>query len=117
MFAALKQQFRIWLFRHKIESGTVTLNQRRIFILPTRQGFGFAFLLLLMLLGDINYNLSLGYVLTFLLGTTGMMTMLHAFRNMAQLEIRAGRVDSVFAGDMAQFVFHFHNSGALPRYH
>ena len=116
MLATLRQRFRIWLFRHKIESGTVTLNQRRIFILPTRQGLGFAFLLLLMLLGDINYNLSLGYVLTFLLGTTGMMTMLHAFRNMAQLEIRAGRAGAVFAGEMAQFVFHFHNSGRLPRY-
>ncbi len=112
----LKQKFRAWLFRHKVESGTVTLNQRRIFILPTRQGLGFAFLLLLMLIGDINYSLSLGYVLTFLLGTTGMMTMLHAFRNMAQLEIRAGRVDPVFAGDTAQFVFCFHNSGRLPRY-
>ena len=117
MIAIFKQKFRTWLFRHKVEGGTVTLNQRRIFILPTRQGLGFAFLLLLMLLGDINYNLSLGYVLTFLLGTTGMMTMLHAFRNMAQLEIRAGRVDAVFAGDMAQFVFYFHNSGKLPRYH
>ncbi|MDE2309944.1 MAG: DUF58 domain-containing protein [Betaproteobacteria bacterium] len=117
MLTTLTQKFRIWLFRPKIESGTVTLNQRRIFILPTRQGLGFAFVLLLMLLGDINYNLSLGYVLTFLLGTTAMMTMLHAFRNMAQLEIRAGRVDAVFAGDAAQFVFHFHNSGRLPRYH
>ena len=117
MLTALKQQFRTWLFRPKIESGTVTLNQRRIFIIPTRQGFGFAIVLLAMLLGDINYNLSLGYVLTFLLGTTAMMTMLHAFRNMAQLEIRAGRVDAVFAGDMAQFKFHFHNNSGLPRYH
>lgn len=116
MFTTLKQNFRTWLFRPKIESGTVTLNQRRIFIVPTRQGMGFAFVLLLMLLGDINYNLSLGYVLTFLLGTTGMMTMLHAFRNMAQLEIRAGRTEEVFRGDMAQFVFHFRNSGRLPRY-
>ena len=117
MIAALKQQFRTWLFRPKIESGTVTLNQRRIFIVPTRQGLGFACVLLLMLLGDINYNLSLGYVLTFLLGTATMMTMLHAFRNMAQLEVRAGRSDAVFAGDMAQFVLHFHNNGRLPRYH
>ncbi len=117
MLATLKQQFRNWLFRPKIESGTVTLNQRHIFILPSRRGLGFAFVLLLMLLGDINYNLSLGYVLTFLLGATGMMTMLHAFRNMAQLEIRAGRTEAVFAGEMAQFVFHFHNSGKLPRYH
>ncbi|MEJ1959435.1 MAG: hypothetical protein WDM70_08475 [Nitrosomonadales bacterium] len=60
VLAALRQQFRIWLFRPKIESGTVTLNQRRIFIIPTRQGIGFIFVLLLMLLGDINYNLSLG---------------------------------------------------------
>ena len=117
MLTALKQQFRTWLFRPKIESGTVTLNQRRIFIIPTRRCFGFLVVLLVMLLGDINYNLSLGYVLTFLLGTTALMTMLHTFRNMAQLEIRAGRVDAVFAGDMAQFVFHFQNASRLPRYH
>ena len=117
MLNALKQQFRTWLFRPKIESGTVTLNQRRIFIIPARQGFGFAIVLLVMLLGDINYNLSLGYVLTFLLGAMAMMTMLHTFRNMAQLEIRAGRVDAVFAGGMAQFAFHFHNTSSLPRYH
>ena len=117
MLTALRQQFRTWLFRPKIESGTVTLNQRRIFIIPTRQGIGFVFVLLIMLLGDINYSLSLGYVLTFLLGTTALMTMVHTFRNMAQLEIRAGRADAVFAGDLAQFVFHMHNNGKLPRYH
>jgi uncharacterized protein (DUF58 family) len=116
VLSALRQRFRIWLFRPKIESGTITLNQRRIFIIPTRQGLGFIFVLLIMLLGDINYNLSLGYVLTFLLGTTALMTMVHTFRNMARLEIRAGRVDAVFAGDMAQFAFHFHNHGTLPRY-
>ena len=117
MSIALKQRFRTWLFRPKIESGTVTLTQRRIFIIPTRQGLGFAFVLLLMLLGNINYNLSLGYALTFLLGATAIMTMLHTFRDMAQLEVRAGRADAVFAGDMAQFAFHFHNNGGLPRYH
>ena len=116
VFSALRQQFRIWLFRPTIESGSVTLNQRRIFILPTRQGLGFVCVLLVMLLGDINYNLSLGYVLTFLLGTTALMTMVHTFRNMAQLEIRAGRTESVFSGEIAEFVFHFHNTGKLARY-
>ncbi len=116
MLIALRQKFRTWLFRPKIESGTVTLNQRRIFILPTLRGLGFAFLLLLMLVGDINYNLSLGYVLTFLLVTIAVVTMLHAFRNMVQLEVRAGHTAAVFAGETAQFVFHFHNHGRLPRY-
>lgn len=116
MLTTLKKSFRTWLFRPQISSGSITLNQRRIFILPTRRGLGFVCVLLLMLLGDINYNLSLGYVLTFLLGTTAAMTMLHAFRNMAQLEIRAGHNEPVFAGATACFVFHFKNTSQLPRY-
>ena len=116
MLRALKQRFRNWAFRRTVETGTVVLNQRRIYILPTRQGFAFAFVLVLMLLGDINYNLSLGYVLTFLLATTGGISMLHAFRNMAQLEIHAGQIEPVFAGDQARFVFHFNNPGSLERH-
>ena len=116
VFSALKQKFRTWLFRPKTDSGTITLVQRRIFIIPTRQGLGFAIVLLVMLLGAINYNLSLGFALTFLLGSTALLAMLHTFRNMAQLEIKAGRSEPVFAGDMAQFTFHFHNKGQLDRH-
>ncbi len=116
MLTALKQKFRAWLFRQKIESGTVVLTQRRIFILPTRQGLALALVLGLMLLGDINYNLSLGYVLTFLLAMMAVMSMLHAFRNLAHLEIRAGRADAVFSGETAVFLLHFHNRSKLSRY-
>lgn len=113
---SFRQKFRDWAFRRTVETGTVQLNQRRIYILPTRQSFGFALVLLLMLLGDINYNLSLGYVLTFLLATSGGLSMLYAFRNLAQLEIHAGYVEPVFAGERARFVFHFNNPGTLPRH-
>jgi uncharacterized protein (DUF58 family) len=116
VLTALKQRFRTWLFRRKIESGTIVLNQRRIFILPTRQGFALAFVLVLMLLGDINYSLSLGYALTFLLAMMAVMTMVYAFRNLAHLEIRAGRADAVFNGETAQFLLHFHNHSTLARY-
>jgi uncharacterized protein (DUF58 family) len=111
-----KQKFRNWAFRRTVETGTVVLNQRRIYIIPSRQGFGFALVLTLMLLGDINYNLSLGYVLTFLLATTAGLSMLYAFRNMAQLSIHAGYVEPVFAGEQARFVFHFNNPSRLARY-
>ncbi|MEI7457304.1 MAG: DUF58 domain-containing protein [Nitrosomonadales bacterium] len=116
MLAAFKQKFRNWLFRPKIEHGTVILTQRRIFMLPTRQGLALALLLILMLLGDINYNLSLGYVLTFLLAMMAVMSMLHAFRNLAHLEIHAGRTAPVFAGGTSRFLLHFNNPGKLPRY-
>lgn len=114
MFTALRQRFRNWLFRPKIEHGTVVLTQRRIFILPTRPGLVLVWVLILMLLGDINYNLSLGYVLTFLLAMMAVMSMLHAFRNLAHLEIRAGRTDAVFSGETARFIFHFNSK--FPRY-
>ena len=68
MFGAFKQKFRNWAFRRTVERGTLVLNQRRIYIMPSRQGLAFVFVLILMLLGDINYNLSLGYVLTFQIG-------------------------------------------------
>lgn len=116
MLAAFRKRFRNWAFRRTVETGTVVLNQRRIYILPSRQGLAFAFVLLLMLLGDINYNLSLGYILTFLLSTMAGLTMLHAFRNLAQLEIHAGNIEPVFAGENAAFVFHFNNPSRLERY-
>lgn len=117
MFATFQQRFSAWASRRqRYDGGTVTLTQRTIYIIPTRQGFGFGFMLVLMLLGDINYNLSLGYVLTFLLTTMGGMSMLHAFRNMAQLQVRAGHVEPVFAGDSAHFVFHIHNTSKLDRH-
>ncbi len=114
MLAALNLRFRNWLFRPKIEQGPITLTQRRIFILPTRQGLALAGVLLLMLLGDINYNLSLGYILTFLLATMAISSMLHAFRNLAYLEISAGRADPVFQGDFARFPLHL--KSRIPRY-
>ncbi|HYR05940.1 MAG TPA: DUF58 domain-containing protein, partial [Gallionella sp.] len=61
-------------------------------------------------------NLSLGYVLTFLLAMIAVMSMLHAFRNLAHLEIHAARADAVFSGGTAQFAFHFRNPGTLNRY-
>jgi len=117
VLTALKQRFSAWASRRqRYDNGTVTLTQRSIYILPTRQGFALAFVLALMMLGNINYNLSLGYVLTFLLAMMGVMSMLHAFRNLAHLEIRAGRADAVFCGDTARFVFRFRNPGTLDRY-
>jgi uncharacterized protein (DUF58 family) len=116
VIASLKLKFQSWLFRPRIERGAITLTQRRIFIIPTKQGFTLAFVLVLMLLGDINYNLSLGYVLTFLLTMMAVMSMLHAFRNLAHMEIRPGRAEPVFCGEVAQFMLHFDNHSKLPRY-
>jgi uncharacterized protein (DUF58 family) len=100
----------------KPEQGVIFLAQRRVYILPTRQGLTFGLSLILMLIGSINYNLSLGYVLTFLLAGMGLVSILHTFRNLAHLYVSAGRVDPVFAGDAAQFELQFENHRPVPRH-
>jgi len=98
------------------ETGTIFLAQRRVYILPTRHGLTFALALVLMLIGSINYNLSLGYVLTFLLAGMGIVSILHTFRNLAHLYVSAGRVEPVFAGDTARFELHLENRRDVPRH-
>jgi len=102
--------------RRQPETGTIFLAQRRVYILPTRQGLTFGLALVLMLIGSINYNLSLGYVLTFLLAGIGVVTILHTFRNLAHLYVRGGRAEPVFAGDTARFELHLENRRDVPRH-
>lgn len=106
-----------WLFQLRgPEAGEVVLVQRRIFILPTRAGVLFAFVLVLMLTGAINYTLSLGFILTFLLASLAISAILHTFRNLAGLRITAARTPSVFAGDVARFRVCLHNPTRAARY-
>jgi uncharacterized protein (DUF58 family) len=114
---ALLKFFSTWLFQLRApERGEIVLVQRRIFILPTRAGLVYAGVLVLMLTGSINYALSLGFVLTFLLGSVGMTAMLHTFRNLAGLRISPGKTAPVFAGENARFSIAIHNPSAAPRY-
>jgi uncharacterized protein (DUF58 family) len=93
-----------WVFRrHAPETGVVFLGQRRVYVLPTRHGLTYSIAVVLMLFGSINYVLSLGFVLTFLLAGLGIVSILHTFRNLAHLYVGAGRVDDVFAGQTARF--------------
>lgn len=104
MIAGVRQSIADWIFRASVpESSPVTLVQRRIFILPTRHGYFFAVTLLLLLSASIQYQLSLGYVLTFLLASMAGVAMLHTWQNLAHLKLRPGRCDPVFSGETAHF--------------
>ncbi|MCC0189681.1 DUF58 domain-containing protein, partial [Pseudomonas aeruginosa] len=92
-----------WLNRRIPPASSVELNQRRVFILPTRQGGAFGLALLVMLLAAINYQNSLAYGLTFLLLSLGVVTILHTYRNLAGLRLTALGADPVFAGERAGF--------------
>lgn len=98
------------------EAGQATLRYRNIYILPNRNGFSFAVVLLVMLLGSMNYNLSLGYALTFLLGGMASASMLHSFRNLLGLQVDVGKTTPCFSGSDAQYELLFQHNKQRPRY-
>lgn len=106
-----------WLFRVMgPERGPIELTQRRVFVLPTRAGTVYGGILLLMLTASINYSLSLGYLLTFLLAGLGVVAILHTFRNLVHLRIETGRTPPAFAGGRATFELAIEGPCRQPRF-
>lgn len=115
MAAFALPDWRQWLRTAGRRSEKATLDRRHVYILPTRAGWLFGLILAGMLLGSINYSLSLGFVLVFWLGGTAVVAMLHTWRNLAHVSISVGRLQPVFAGDMARFGFVLHDRSHRQR--
>lgn len=102
--------------RHPIDPGELLLTRRRVYILPTKAVTGYAILLLVLLVGSINYNLGLGYALTFLLATCALVDLYFTYRNLVRLQLQPARVQPVFAGEDAQFELRLVNRTGGDRY-
>ena len=99
----LRASFQQWVNRRIPPAREVTLNQRRIFIFPSKVGFFFGLCLLVMLVTAINFQNNLSYALTFLLATLFMVAILHTFANLSGLTLRALRARPAFAGQQTEF--------------
>lgn len=97
------------------QPGPYSLDRRRVYILPTRYGLLFGVLLLVMLIGAINYDNSLGYVLTFLLGSVAIVGILHTYRGLYGLHISFGAIVPVFAGETVHIPVVLDNRGGPAR--
>ena len=118
MFSALKRKFNLhrFLVGEGALKGPYLLTQRRVYILPTKQGFAFALLLFIMLLGSINYSNSLGYFLTFLLASLAIVTIFHTYNNLLKLSFGPAICKPVFAEDHASFIVQANNLNRQTRF-
>jgi len=89
--------------RQPAAQAEITVQRRQLYILPTRQGLLFFSILLLILIGAINYEINLGYMLAFLLGSLGLLAMVYTHQNLNGLQLRVHRAEPVFAGQDALF--------------
>ncbi len=80
------------------------VTHQRVYILPTKRGLAFALTLLLMLVASVNYSLSLGYALCFILTGLFAATLLHTYRNIAGVEVDEIVATNAFSGDNVTFL-------------
>jgi uncharacterized protein (DUF58 family) len=105
-----------WLDRRIPRARTVILNQRRIFIFPSRTGLFFAVCLLIMLIAAINYQNNMSYALTFLLANLFVVAVLHSYANLSGLRITAVGADDAFAGQRSAFRLRFNGGNRAGHY-
>jgi len=102
--AALNQRIQRWARnRQGADPATTVLTPGRVYILPTGVGMIYGMMAFAMLLGSMNYNNNLSFVLTFLLAGLGFVAMHQCQRNLVGLEISFAGVESVHAGQSAKF--------------
>ena len=101
--------------RHGRDLLPISINRRRIYILPSRFGFMLAAILAAMLVAGLNYNSNLALAFAFLMASMALVTMHHCNRNLLRLSVDVTPEVDAFAGREAIFEFEVRNGSGVDR--
>src|SRR3990167_2151295 len=113
---ALRGRLQRWWHSRLPLTDTLVLTQRNVYILPTRPGWMLALPLLLLLVASINYQLNLGYLLTFLLAGCAVVGVYVCHANLRGLTLHLGAPAPVHAGQAAALDIRLSSERRRPRY-
>ena len=78
-----------------------TLRHVNIRVLPSAAGCVLGITLLVLLLASVNFQLNLGYALTFLITGSALSSLWMGYRNLLGVQLRLGHLQPVFQGERA----------------
>jgi uncharacterized protein (DUF58 family) len=97
---ALRNGVKRWALRRQADDALpATLNARRIYILPTRAGWSFAVLIVVMFIAGMNYGNGLALLFTFWLTAFALVAMVQTQRNLAGTQLLSASAAPAFAGE------------------
>ncbi|WP_353235445.1 DUF58 domain-containing protein [Diaphorobacter ruginosibacter] len=108
--------WRQWWWSRIPRTNTLTLTQRNIYILPTGAGWMLALTLLLLLVASINFQLNLGYLLTFLLVGCVAASIHVCHATLRGLTLRLADPAPQFAGSASPLEITLASERGRPRY-
>ena len=114
--AQVRARFQRWWQARLRPSDSYTLTQRNVYILPTRPGLMLAATLLVLLLASINYQLNLGYLLTFLLAGCAVVGMHVSHATLRGTTLNLIAPNPCFSGDSVLIDVKLNNPGRAPRH-
>ncbi|VWX62744.1 conserved hypothetical protein [Burkholderiales bacterium 8X] len=113
---ALRRRADQWFLNRRPPADRLELTQRNVYILPTPAGWMLAGTLLLLLIASINYQLNLGYLLTFLLAGSVVVGMHVCHGTLRGLALHLLPPEPQFAGAAAVLRVVLHNERRSTRY-
>jgi uncharacterized protein (DUF58 family) len=113
---SIRQRFQQWFQSRIALRDSITLTQRNVYILPTGPGFMLAMTLMVLLVASINYQLNLGYLLTFLLTGSAVVGMHVSHGTLRGITMSLIAPDAQFAGSSVHFGINITSSRRTVRH-
>ncbi len=113
--AALAARWQRWWNARLPRTDTLALTQRNLYILPTAAGWMLALTLLVLLVASINFQLNLGYLLTFLLAGSAAASIHVCHATLRGLTLHLLPPEPQFAGSAALLEVRLHSQRRRPR--
>ena len=114
-----RARVREWMFARLPRSDQLTLTQGNVYILPSRAGWAMLATLIVLLIAAINYQLNLGYLLTFLLAGSAAASMVVGHGNLRGLQLsltHSGTQGGCFAHAPCPMHISLHNARRSRRW-
>lgn len=112
----LRARLQRWALARLPLSDRWTLTQRNVYIVPTAPGFMLGATLLVLLIASINYQLNLGYLLTFLLAGSAAVGLQLCHATLRGLTLHLEPPAPQFAGSSAELVITLDSARRSPRH-
>ena len=98
-----RQKIRRWSLRGRTASLPWLVDRKRIYILPTVTGVGFALIVAVIAIGGLNYANNNVLAVAFLGAGAGLHSAWRAYANLRGLQIISVNADPVYCGEYARF--------------
>lgn len=96
-----------WLNKRIPAAPVFSLHHKNIFIFPSKFGFLYLFLCLLMFLLGTNYQNNLMLLLCYFLLAVFLVNLINSYSNFARLSVKIGKVSDTYTNENAQLLLWF----------